>query len=121
MQLASTWALRNTLASALEQTLDRVTQELLAASHEERIEFIDGFMPNRSPPPEWTASFERLVELIWLTLPADVVAAIHKEYANRPGPMWKPVAEKFAVAQGERLGAQIWQPTGARRPAIVLR
>ena len=121
MSLSETWTLRNTIAKALEQTLEVLERDLLEATHEERIEFIDGFMPNRSPAPEWTASFERLVELIWRSLPKDSIKAIEQEYENRPGPMWKPIARKFSNAEGENIQANTWHPTGARKPAVILR
>ena len=121
MNLSATWTLRNTIAEALEQTLEILERDLQDATHEERIEFIDGFMPNRSPAPEWTGSFERLVELIWGALPQDSIKAIEQEYENRPGPMWKPVARKFSDAEGENIRAKKWHPTGARKPAVVLR
>ncbi len=120
-QLEKLWRLRNTVSSALEQILDDLEPLLREASFEELVEFIDGFLPGRAPRPEWTASLERLAELIWAWLPPETMQKLQEEYASREGPIWEPLANKFGAANGEALAARRWQPHDARRFAVVLR
>jgi len=118
--LAAAWAHRNTIAEVLDQALDWVGVELRRASVEELIDFLGSFAPARSAGPEWTASFERLVEQMWQHLPPEILAAIEADFRAR-GPIWAPVANSFTPEHGERLRERRWQPSGARRAAVVLR
>lgn len=119
-ELAAAWTHRNTLAEALDQSLDWVGRELRKASAAELIEFLGGFAPARAAGPEWTASFERLVEQMWENVSAETLTEIEAEFRRR-GPIWAPVANSFLPANGDRLRAHRWRPAGARRPAVVLR
>lgn len=118
--LTAAWTHRNTLAEALDQALDWVGVELRRASAEQLIDFLGGFSPARAPGPEWTASFERLVEQMWEHVPAETLAAIEADFRAR-GPIWAPIANSFTPEHGERLRGRIWHPAGARRAAVVLR
>jgi len=118
--LAAAWTHRNTLAEALDQALDWVAAELRRASIEELIDFLGSFVPARSLGPEWTASFERLVEQLWEHLPPDTLARLEAEFRAR-GPIWAPVANSLTPEHGDRLRSRRWHPSGARRPAVVLR
>ena len=118
--LTAAWTHRNTLAEALDQALDWVGVELRRASAEQLIDFLGGFSPARAPGPEWTSSFERLVEQMWEHVPAETLAAIEADFRAR-GPIWAPIANSFAPEHGERLRGRIWHPAGARRAAVVLR
>lgn len=118
--LAAAWTHRNTLAEAMDQALDWVTAELRRASVEDLIDFLGSFSPARAAGPEWTASFERLVEQMWEHLSAETLAQIEAHFRTR-GPMWAPVANSFTPEHGERLRERRWRPGSARRPAVVLR
>ena len=118
--LAAAWTHRNTLAEALDQALDWVARELRCASVDELIDFLGGFSPARAPGPEWTASFERLVEQMWEHVPAETLAEIEAAFRAR-GPIWAPVANSFTPEHGARLRGRRWRPSGARRAAVVLR
>ena len=118
--LAAAWTHRNTVAEALDQALDWVADELRRASAEELIDFLGSFAPARSLGPEWTASLERLVEQMWEHVPGETLARIEAEFRGR-GPVWAPVANSFTPEHGERLRDHRWRPSGARRPAVVLR
>ncbi len=121
MKLKETWALRNTLASALEQVLDDLEAGLGAAPAEELVALIDSFLPGRSPSPEWSSSVERLVELMWTCVPSETMAELRTVYAEREGPQWEPLVHKFSTEHGERLEQRRWRPADARRPAVILR
>ena len=118
--LAAAWTHRNTLAEALDQALDWVAAELRRASAEDLIDFLGSFAPARSAGPEWTASFERLVEQMWEHVAPAILAQIEAEFRRR-GPIWAPVANSFTPEHGERLRTRRWHPSGARRAAVVLR
>lgn len=120
IELAAAWTHRNTLAEALDQALNWVGRELRGASAPELIDFLGGFAPARAAGPEWTASFERLVEQIWEHVSAATLAEIEAEFRRR-GPIWAPVANSFLPANGDRLRERRWHPAGARRAAVVLR
>jgi hypothetical protein len=119
-ELAAAWMHRNTLAEALDQTLDWVGRELKQASAEELIDFLGGFSPARAPGPEWTASFERLVEQMWEYVAPETLARIEAEFRGR-GPIWAPIANSFTSEHGARLRERRWRPSGTRRAAVVLR
>jgi hypothetical protein len=118
--LTAAWIHRNTLAEAMEQALDWVAAELRHASADDLIDFLGSFSPARAAGPEWTASFERLVEQMWEHLPPETLAEMEAHFRAR-GPMWAPVANSFTPDHGERLRDRRWRPGGARRPAVVLR
>jgi hypothetical protein len=118
--LAAAWTHRNTLAEALDQALDWVAAELRRATVDELTDFLGSFSPARAAGPEWTASFERLVEQMWEHLSAETLAQIEAHFRAR-GPIWAPVANSFTAGHGERLHDRRWRPSGARRPAVVLR
>jgi hypothetical protein len=118
--LAAAWAHRTTLAEALDQALDWVARELRTATADDLIDFLGGFAPARTQGPEWTNTFERLVEQMWETVPAETLAQVEAAFRAR-GPIWAPVANSFTPEHGERLRGRRWHPAGARRAAVVLR
>ena len=118
--LAAAWTHRNTLAEAMDQALDWVAVELRRATLDDLIDFLGTFSPARAAGPEWTASFERLVEQMWEHLPPETLAEIEAHFRAR-GPIWAPVANSFTPEHGARLRSRRWRPSSARRPAVVLR
>lgn len=117
--LSAAWTHRNTLAEALDQALDLLAVELRAVSTADLIDFLGGFSPARSPGPEWTATFERLVEQLWEHLDPAILAEIEAAFRAR-GPIWAAFANSFTPQHGEHLRAARWHPGGAKRAAIVL-
>ena len=114
------WKLRNSLAAALELALDDLARQLQDASLEELIDFAGSFSPARAAGPEWVASFDRFVELVWECVDAERIAALEAEFRAR-GPLWAAVANSFTHERGTALRAARYQPRGSRRPAVVLR
>ena len=121
MDLERRWKLRNTLASGLAQVVDDLEQQLSTAGAEELVRFLDTFLPGRSPSPEWSASLDRLVELIWACVPAQTIEQARAAYAAREGSVWQPIVNLLSPEHGDALAARRWRPAGARRAAIVLR
>lgn len=119
-ELREAWKLRNSLVLALEQAIDWVGREIAAASPADLIDFCGGFYPGRAASPEWIASFDRFVEQVWEHADPAVIAQVEADFRRR-GPLWAPVANAFAPDHGERLRERDWRPSGARRPAVVLR
>lgn len=118
--LAAAWRLRNACATALEQAIERVATLLQRASEDELVAFIDGFAPGRSPSPEYAATLDRVIELLWDEQP-DRMAALHAIYSERNPRQWGAVANKLSPEAGERRRLQRVQPPGTRRPAVTLR
>src|SRR5262249_21211029 len=90
-QLHEAWQLRNTLASALEQAIDWVGHELADATAADLIDFCGSFYPGRAGSPEWVATFEYLVDQLWLRCDPAVLAEVEQAFRAR-GPVWAPIA-----------------------------
>lgn len=120
MALKRSWKLRNTLAEALDQSLDAVSVDVAAASDEELVAFIDGFIPGASPSAEWSASLERFIEFLWATAP-DRMDALQTVYAARPELQWGGLANLLSPGAGERTRARLPKPSLAKRAAVILR
>lgn len=119
-ELREAWKLRLTLAAALEQALDWAGREIAAASAEELTDFCGSFYPGRAAGPEWIASFDRFVELLWLHARPETLAEVEAAFRAR-GPLWAPITNALSPEHGARLRERDWRPSGARRPAVVLR
>jgi hypothetical protein len=120
MALQRSWKLRNTLAEALDQALDAVAGDVTAASDEELVAFIDGFIPGASPSAEWSASLERFIEFLWATAP-DRIEALHGVYAARPALQWGGLTNLLSPDAGDRARTRFFKPPLAKRVAVVLR
>lgn len=119
-QLREAWKLRNSLAVAFDQALDWAGREIEAATAEQLIDFCGSFYPGRAAGPEWIATFDRFIELLWQHADATIIAQLEAAFRER-GPLWAPVANALAPEHGERVRAHAWRPAGARRPAVVVR
>ncbi len=104
----------------MEQALDWVGREIATASADELIDFCGSFYPGRAADPEWIASFDRSVEMVWQHAGPEAIAAVEAAFRAR-GPLWAPIANAFTPEHGERLRSRDWRPAGARRAAVVLR
>ncbi len=120
MALERSWKLRNTLADALDQALDSMTLDIAAATDEELVAFIDGFMPGAAPSAEWSASLERFIEFLWAAAPQRI-GPLQAVYANRPPMQWGGIANLLSPETGERTKTRLYKPPLARRSAVVLR
>lgn len=117
--LVGAWAMRNAAADMLLRTEQHVRRSLAEATVEELVGLVEAFSPTRSPGPEWSRTFEPLVERIWLWARPEAVFGLEANFRAR-GPIWMAVANAFAPENGRRLHAQIRQPAWARLPALAL-
>lgn len=117
--LVGAWATRNAAAEVLLRTEQHVRRLLAEATAEELVALIEAFSPTRSPGPEWSRTFEPLVERIWVWARPEAIAEAEANFRAR-GPVWMAVANALAPENGERLRAQLRQPGWARLPALAL-
>ena len=104
--LREAWELRNAAAETLIKSELQVRHELEASSVEHLVALLDSFSPARSPGPEWTRSFEPLIERIWAWCDASTVTALEAEFRSR-GAAWAPVANALGIDHGARVQAQL--------------
>ena len=117
--LRDAWALRNATAQALllaEGHLQRLVEE---ASVDDLIALVEAFSPSRSTGPEWTRTFEPLVERLWVWCDDGRLAALEAEFTARGMP-WMAVANAFAPERGAELRAKIRRPAWTRFPVFAL-
>ena len=117
--LTDAWTLRNATAEAFLKAEDHVRLAIERASVAELIALIEAFSPARSPGPEWTRSFEPLVERLWAWCDAATMAALEAEFQARGMP-WLAVANALAPEHGEELRGRLRQPAWARYPSFTI-
>jgi hypothetical protein len=115
-----TWLLRNAAAETLIRAEEQVHRLLAVAPAEQIVELLEAFSPARSPGPEWTRTFDPLVERLWLWCAPATLAQVEADFRGR-GPAWLAVANALAPQRGEVLLAQLRkQPSPARLPPLTL-
>jgi hypothetical protein len=118
--LRDSWELRNAAAETLIKSELQLRRQLESSSVEQIVALLDSFSPARSPGPEWTRSFEALVERVWAWCDASCVAALEAEFRSR-GAAWAPVANALSADHGERVQAQLRSGlASARLPLFTL-
>ncbi len=117
--LRDAWALRNATAQALLLAEGHMQDLVEDASVEELIALVEAFSPARSPGPEWTRTFEPLVERLWAWCDDERMAALEAEFRARGLP-WLAVANDFAPERGAELRGRVRQFTWARFPTFTI-
>lgn len=118
--LRELWELRNAAAETLIKSELHLRRLLESSSVEQLVTLLDSFSPARSPGPEWTRSFEALIERIWAWCDASTLTAVEAEFRSR-GAAWAPVANALGVEHGVRVQAQLRGGlTSARLPLFTL-
>ena len=117
--LTDAWALRNATAEALLKAEDHVRRAVEGASVAELIALIEAFSPARSPGPEWTRSFEPLVERLWAWCDAATMAALEADFQARGMP-WLAVANALAPERGAELRGRLRKPASSRFPPFTI-
>ena len=74
--LRNDWELRNAAAETLIKIEYRLCDALKAASAADIVQLLESFSPARSPGPEWTRSFDPLIEHLWLWCDPALLAAL---------------------------------------------
>jgi len=104
--LREAWDLRAAAAETLIKIEYQLRDELRAASLAEVIGLLETFSPARSPGPEWTRSFDALVEHLWMWCDPKLIASIEEDFRGR-GPAWGAVANALLPDNGERIRARL--------------
>src|SRR5579871_928677 len=102
MALAEVWRMRNAAAATLMLSEDQMRRAVRSASIEQLVALIDTFSPARSIGPEWTRSFEPLVERLWAWRDSETMAALAEIYHARGTP-WVAVTNALSPQQGDRV------------------
>ena len=117
--LRDAWKLRNAAAETLFLIEEQMRRQVESATAEQLVELVEAFSPSRSPGPEWTRTFEPLVERLWAWCNPVALALVEAEFRAR-GPAWLAVANDFTPERGAELRARRHQPAWARTPALTL-
>lgn len=112
------WRIRNAAAVTLGLTEDQVRRAVRGASAEELVALIETFAPGRAPGPEWTRTFEPLIERLWTWRDDATMAALAETFRARGLP-WAAVAAALSPDNGERIKASLRHPAWARQTAFT--
>ena len=113
------WRVRNAAAAALAASEQEMCRYIRAASVDDLVALIDTFSPARSAGPEWTRTFEPLVERLWAWCDDATMAALAEKYRARGMP-WMAVAKTLSPEHGARTRADLRHPAWARLPALTI-
>lgn len=116
--LAGLWQARNVAAENLAAGEEQMRRAIRAASVDELIGLIEMFSPARSSGPEWTRTFEPLVERLWTWRDDATMAALAAAFKSRGMP-WMAVANALLPEHGARVRASLRHPAWARLPAFA--
>jgi hypothetical protein len=119
-ELREAWDLRNAATATLVRTERQLRRLLLVADAADVIALLETFSPARSPGPEWTRSFEPLLERLWEWCSPITIAAVEAEFRGR-GPAWAAIANSLTPQRGEVLRSRVERrSTLARLPAFTI-
>jgi hypothetical protein len=113
------WRVRNAAAATLALTEEHMRRAVRTASTEELVALIETFSPARSIGPEWTRTFEPLMERLWAWRDGETIAALAEIFRERGMP-WAAVTNALSPEQGTRQRAEVRQPAWARLPAFAV-
>jgi hypothetical protein len=117
--LDEVWRVRNAAATTLGLCEDQMRRAVCAASLEQLTALIETFAPARSTGPDWTRTFEPLIERLWDWRDDATMAALAEMFRARGMP-WLAVANALTPEHGARTRTQTRHPAGARLPAFSL-
>ncbi len=115
--LDEVWRLRNAAAVTLGLAEDQMRRAVRAASIDELVALIETFSPARAIGPEWTRTFEPLVERLWVWRDDATMAALADVFRPR-GMAWMAVTNALSPENGAALRAATRHPAWARLPAF---
>ncbi|MGE0702031.1 MAG: hypothetical protein AB7O57_23240 [Hyphomicrobiaceae bacterium] len=117
--LRDLWRVRNAAAMSLAQSEEQMKRAIRQASVEELVAMIDTFSPARSTGPEWTRTFEPLVERLWMWADDATMARLAEVYRARGMP-WAAVGNALIPEHGKAVREGLRQPAWARLPAFAV-
>lgn len=118
-ELCDLWRLRNAAATTLSLSEDQMKRAVREASVDDLVAMLDTFSPARSTGPEWTRTFEPLVERLWTWRDDATMAALADVFRARGMP-WQPVTNALSAENGANIRATLRQPAWARQPAHAI-
>jgi hypothetical protein len=108
------------VAATLLKTEEQLRDLLETAEAAQIVQLLEAFSPARSPGPDWTRSFDPLVERLWTWCDGAVLAAAEADLRAR-GPAWLAVANALTPERGEEIRASLQARSGgARFPRFTL-
>ncbi len=118
--LRGTWELRNAAAETLILVERQLQEGLASASRAELVSLLESFSPARSPGPEWTRSFDPLVEHLWAWCDPSLLEQVEADFRARGAP-WIAVANALAAEHGEHIRRSVLRHTApSRLPAFTV-
>jgi hypothetical protein len=117
--LGDVWRVRNAAAQTLALAEDQVKRVIQAATVDELVRMIEGYSPALSTGPEFTRTFDPLVERLWAWRDDQTLAALAAVFKER-GPPWASVVNAFLPENGAAIRTALRQPAWARLPAFAI-
>jgi hypothetical protein len=111
------WRVRNAAALTLGLTEDQMRRAVRTASREQLIALLETFSPAMATGPEWTRTFDPLIERLWRWRDDATMASLAESFKARGAP-WAAVANALSPEQGERIRSGLRHPAWARMPAF---
>lgn len=111
------WRVRNAAAQSLAHSEEEMQRAIRAASLEDLVALIETFSPARSAGPEWTRTFEPLVERLWTWRDDSTMAALAEAFRAKGMP-WVAVANALGPEHGAATRSSLRHPAWARLPAF---
>ena len=118
-RLGEFWRIRNAAAATLVLGEEQMRRAIGEAGIEQLIELLESFSPALSAGPEWTRTFDLLVERLWIWRDDTTMAALADVFRARGAP-WAPVTNALLPEQGARIRAELRRPGWARLPAFTI-
>lgn len=118
-RLSEFWRVRNAAAATLALTEEQMRRAIREATVEQLISLIEAFSPARSTGPEWTRTFEPLVERLWAWRDDETMAALAEVFRARGMP-WMAVTNALSPEHSVNIRAGLRQPAWARLPAFAI-
>ena len=117
--LKDLWQVRNVAAGVLVLSEEQMRRAIGDASVEQLVALVETFAPARSTGPEWTRSFEPLVERLWAWCDKATLAELADVFRARGMP-WMSVTNALSPENGGRVRSALRQPAWARLPAFAI-
>jgi hypothetical protein len=110
--LRDLWELRRAAAATLLAAEEQFARLLRGATPEQVTELLERFSPTHSSGPEWSRSFDLVIEHIWAWCSNETLALVEAEFRGR-GPSWAGIANALSAQHGtdvrQRLGRRFPQ------------
>ena len=117
--LGDVWRVRNAAAQTLVLAEDQVKRVIQAATVDELVQMIEAYAPAVSVGPEFTRTFDPLVERLWAWRDDETLAALAAVFKERGVP-WASVVNALLPQNGAAIRAALRQPAWARLPAFAI-